>query len=469
MQDCELIVTAGTILTDALDPVIEDCAIAIAGQRIAAVGPRARIDREWRAAARLDCGGGIALPGLVNIHNHTPLTIVRGIVEDMGWAPAYTPSIPQGYRLSEADVEALSCLGAWELLRHGSTTAVDHYVHADALARSLERVGLRAFVGGWIVDVDMPKVAEGRWVHDPGIARETVDRARAFNAAWTGRTPRIAPVLVPHAPDTCSRALLEQVAEEAERSGLPVHIHLSQSPVEVARIKEREGMTPPALLAETGLLDRHLVAAHCIHIDDADIARLGRARVRVAHSPLGNASAGWIAPVQRLERAGARISLCTDAKSSDMFEAMRMAIAGGRLRAAGAFQRPARVDTRAGGRMLGGGGGGLELSAARALAWATTGGAEAVGLAGKTGALRPGMLADIIVLDGAAPNLRPLIRPLGAVVHNGSGVNVRHAVIDGEVVMRDGRPTRFDAEEVIIAAEEAARRLWRDCGFAVPM
>jgi 5-methylthioadenosine/S-adenosylhomocysteine deaminase len=446
MQDCDLIVTAGTILTDAIEPALENGAVAIRGRHIAAVGPRATVLRDWRAAERLDCGDGIVLPGLVNIHNHTPLTIVRGIVEDMGWAPAYTPSIPQGYRLSEADVEALSCLGAWELLRHGSTTVVDHYVHADALARSLERVGLRGFVGGWIVDVDMPKVAEGRWVHDPGIARETLDRARAFNTAWSARAPRIAPVLTPHAPDTCSRALLERVAEESKQTGTPVHIHLSQSPIEVARIRERDGMTPPALLAETGLLDCHLVAAHCIHVDDADIARLGEARVRVAHSPLGNAAAGWIAPVQRLEQAGARIGLCTDAKSSDMFEAMRMAIAGGRIL-----------------------GGGLELSAARALAWATAGGAEAVGLAGAIGALRPGMLADLIALDGAAPNLRPLIRPIGAVVHNGSGANLRHAVIDGEVVMRDGRPARFDAEDVIMAAEETARRLWRDCGFSVPM
>jgi 5-methylthioadenosine/S-adenosylhomocysteine deaminase len=149
-----------------------------------------------------------------------------------------------------------------------------------------------------------------------------------------------------------------------------------------------------------------------------------------------------------------------------LFAPLLWAIAGGRFRAPPSSQPRAGAHPPPGGRILGGG---LELSAARALAWATTGGAEAVGLAGKTGALRPGMLADIIVLDGAAPNLRPLIRPLGAVVHNGSGVNVRHAVIDGEVVMRDGRPTRFDAEEVIIAAEEAARRLWRDCGFAVPM
>ena len=421
-------------------------ALAIAGGRIAALGPRSEIDRHWRAAQVLDAGGAIALPGLVNVHNHTPLVIVRGIVEDLGWAPAYTPSIPQGYRLSPDDAYALSCLGAWELLRSGSTTIADHYVHADRLMQAADLVGLRAFTGGWVIDVDMPKVAEGRWEHRQTIAERTLERALAFNERWQGRSPRLTPILVPHAPDTCSRDLLERVAGIAADQGLQVHIHLAQSPLEVKRIREREGMTPPALLGETGLLDCHTVAAHCIHLQDEDIALVGSKGLRVAHSPLGNASAGWIAPVQRLEAAGARIGLCTDAKSSDLLEAMRMAIAGGRIL-----------------------GGGLEISAASVFGWATAGGAEILGLAGEVGALRVGMRADIVLLDGSAANLRPLVRPLGSVVHNGTGANVRHAIVDGEVVMRDFRPTRFDPDALIEEVEGVARRLWRDCGFAVPM
>lgn len=410
------------------------------------MGPRAEIDRHWRAPEVLDGGSGIALPGLVNVHNHTPLVIVRGIVEDLGWAPTYTPSIPQGYRLSAGDAYALSCLGAWELLRSGSTTIADHYVHAEKLMAAAELVGLRAFTGGWIIDVDMPKVAEGRWTHSAAIAEETLDQALAFNERWRGRSSRLTPILVPHAPDTCSRGLLERVAGIACDSGLQVHIHLAQSPMEVSRIRERENRSPPALLAETGLLDCHTVAAHCIHLAEEDFAILGGKAVRVAHSPLGNASAGWIAPVQRLEAAGARIGLCTDAKSNDMLEAMRMAIAAGRIL-----------------------GGGLELSAARVFGWATTGSAGILGLENEIGVLRPGLRADVILLDGEAANLRPLLRPLGGVVHNGIGANVRHSIIEGEIVMRDFRPTRFDAVALTEEVEGLARRLWRDCGFAVPM
>lgn len=446
MRPCDLIVYAGTLLADAEAAVLEDAALAIAGGRIAALGPRGEIDRHWRAPQVLDGGSGIALPGLVNVHNHTPLVIVRGIVEDLGWAPAYTPSIPQGYRLTADDAYALSCLGAWELLRSGSTTIADHYVHADRLMQAADLVGLRAFTGGWIIDVDMPKVAEGRWEHRDAIGDKTLERALDFNARWRGRSPRLTPVLVPHAPDTCSRGLLERVAEVARESGLQVHIHLAQSPLEVKRIREREGLSPPALLAETGLLDRHTVAAHCIHLAEDDVALLGGKAARVAHSPLGNASAGWIAPVQRLEAAGARIGLCTDAKSNDMLEAMRMAIAAGRIL-----------------------GGGLELSAARVFGWATTGGAEILGLKEEVGSLRVGMKADLILLDGEAVNLRPLLRPLGSVVHNGIGANVRHSVIEGEIVMRDFKPTRFDATALIEEVEGLARTLWRDCGFAVPM
>jgi 5-methylthioadenosine/S-adenosylhomocysteine deaminase len=345
--------------------------------------------------------------------------------------------------MAEEEAYALACLGLWELLRAGATTVVDMYRHPGALARAADRLGLRAFVGGRIHDADMRAVAHGRWDHDRAVGRETLAETTDLLDRWTGRSPRIAPVLCPHAPDTCTRMLLAEVRALAETTGLPVHVHLAQSRAEVARVRDRDGRTPAELLDETGLLGSRTVAAHCIHLDESDVARVGRAGTAVAHVPVGNAAYGDVAPVRDLARAGARIALCTDAKSGDMFEAMRTALAVARMREAG-----------------------LPVRAVDVLAWATTGGADALGV--DAGRIVPGAPADLLVLDAWAPNLAPLVSPVGAVVHNGTGANVRHVFVAGEMLVRDGRPARADERALVRDAQAVAARMWAVAGLPLP-
>ena len=418
--------------------VITDGAVAVEGGVIVEVGEYGALAGRYAARRTLGSGRHIAMPGLVNTHNHTPLMIVRGMVEDRGFAPAYLPDVPQGDTLSEEEAYLLGRLGAWELLRLGTTTAVDFYRHPEALARVAQDTGLRSFVGSRIMDVDGAGLARGEMVHDAGRAAAMLEEAARFAEAWAGRDGLVTPVLGPHAADTCSRGLLREVALLAEATGVGVHTHLHQSPGEVAAVVAREGMRPVELMEEVGLLGRRLVAGHCIWMEGGDIARFGRAGAAVAHAPLGNAAHGAIAPMVAMEAAGAVVTLCTDTKSGDMFQAMRMALSMGRVLGAG-----------------------FALDSGRVLGWGTRGGAGALGLA-DVGVLAAGWRADLVLLDAEAPNLRPMMGGAGLVVHSAMGMNVDSVVVEGRVLLEEGQPTHFDAREVVRAAQAVAARLWAE-------
>jgi 5-methylthioadenosine/S-adenosylhomocysteine deaminase len=222
--------------------------------------------------------------------------------------------------------------------------------------------------------------------------------------------------------------------------GIPVQTHLAQSKVEVARIRERDGKTPAELLDEVGLLDNRLVAAHCIHLTADDVLRIGRAGVRLAHIPKGNATGGTIAPTRALVDAGAKLTIATDNMHADMVEVMRWALAMGRV------QRGSVEDSWQPEHML---------------YAATEEGAAAMGLTGEIGAVLPGYRADMVLLEMRRPHLIPHNDPLGTMMHTAHGRDVAHVIVEGEVVVRDGRPTRVDMEEICRKGAAAADALWR--------
>ena len=447
---CDLVVEHALILAlDDAGTILGDGAVAVAGDRIAALGPSAEIARGFRGRETIDARGGILLPGLVNVHNHTPLMITRGMVEDLGHAPAYTPGIPQGPALGYEEVLALSRLGAFELLRAGSTTVVDYYLHPKALAEAMVEIGLRGVVGGRILDVDMAAVARGgERRHDPAIGHATLDEAMDLAAAYAEHpSGRIRCDLAPHAPDTCSAALLREVRDLARETEGAVHSHLAQSRDEVEWVRARDGLSPVELLDECGLLDERLVAAHCIFLDPPGIARAGASGLTVAHAPIGNLRAGNVAPVLDLEAAGAYIALCTDTMSGDLFEAMRTAIAAARIRVGG----DGSIESS-------------DLDARKALGWATRSGAAALGLADEIGSIEAGKKADLVLLDPSAPSLAPIVDGYGIVVHSGSGHDVDTVVVDGRVLLRAGRPVGFDGDRIVADAKLVADRQWRRHG-----
>ncbi len=441
-EPCDLLVRArAAFVMDTDGTVLSDVALAVRGGRIAAIGLADEVAQRFAPARTLGSAHHLLLPGLVNTHNHTPIMVVRGMVEDVGFAPAYTPGVPQGDMLSEEEAYLLSRLGLYEMLRFGSTTVVDFYRHPEALARAAQEIGLRSFIGGRILDADTAALARRDWRSDPAQGEATLREATDFISAWQGRSPLITPVIGPHAPDTCSPALLRRVAEIAEAQDLIVHTHLHQSPMEVEIVQARDGLRPVELMQEVGLLNSRTIAGHCIHMNEADIARFGASGAAVAHIPVGNAAHGSVAPIRALEQAGARITLATDTKSGDMFAAMHMALAGTRIRGAG-----------------------FAVKSHDVLRWATVGGASALGIAHEVGTLREGQKADLVLLDGRAPNMAPLIDGPGLIVHSAQGGNVDAVVVDGTVLLEHGRPTTFDGDAVVATAQAVAQRLWERAG-----
>lgn len=451
---CDLLITGVDALVDA-DTLIEDAVIVIAGGALREVAPRAgrrvddRTDPQFiDAARRLHLPGRLVLPGLINIHTHTALCMLRGVAEDLGFAPAYTPGVPAGALLTPMEACALARLGALEALRFGSTTLVDTYVHAAHTLPAMTDLGLRVCASPRIHDADLAQLAQRHWHFDPAIGAATLGEAVALAEKYPDTPDRLPSVhFAAHAPDTCSPAMLAQVRDAATRLNRPVATHLAQSRSEVDAVRAREGCSPAQLLDRAGLLGPQLIAAHGIHLDADDIALCGARGVTIAHIPKGNATGGHIAPTRALAQAGARLTLGTDNMHADLIEVMRWALALGRVQTGGVADdwQPAHV-----------------------FAMATSAGAQALGWQDRLGSLYAGKRADLVVVDARAPHLAPRLRPLGTLVHTGQGRDVEYVVIEGEVVIAEGEPTRARTAEVVAEAQAAAEAVWQRAGGLPP-
>ena len=444
-QPCDLIVGGDLLLTlDEQGRVLRDGALAVSDGRIVDIGLAAALEARWTATTRVDGKGRLVMPGLVNVHNHTPLMITRGMIEDIGFAPMYTPGIPQGHWLDADDAYALSSLGMYELLRAGCTTVVDYYRYPSSCARAAAELGVRAVIAGRVHDADPAALAVGRYEHRTGIGQASLRENAELVERWNGHDGgRIRCDWAPHAPDTCSDDLLREVGRLAEAHGGNLHTHLAQLPIEVEAVQARSGLTPARLLDKLGLLNERLIAAHCIHMERADIELCGKAGITVAHAPIGNAKGGRIAPIVELRDAGARIALCTDTFSGDLIEAMRWSIA------------MQRIDRQ-----------GNVLDARTVLDWGTREGAAALGMGSEIGSLEIGKRADIVLLDNRSPSLAPLIDGYGVLVHSASGRDVDTVIVGGRIVLAGGQPLNVDGAEIVTRAQSVADRLWQRAGRA---
>ncbi|MFI5029902.1 MAG: amidohydrolase family protein [Reyranellales bacterium] len=442
-QPCDLLVNGDLIMTlDGEGRIVKHGAIAVADKSIVDIGPADALAAKWAPAQTIDGKGRLVIPGLVNVHNHTPLMITRGMIEDIGFAPMYTPGIPQGHWLNEDDAYVLSCLGHYELLRAGCTTVMDFYRYPSSCARAAAELGVRAVIAGRVHDAEPGSLADGKHSYSTVIGQASLRENAELIERWNGHdSGRIRCDWAPHAPDTCSDDLLREVKKLADAHGGNVHTHLSQLPAEIEAVKARTGLTPPQLMDKLGLLNDKLIAAHCIHMDRADIELCGRSRMTVAHAPIGNAKGGRIAPIMELQEAGARIALCTDTFSGDLIEAMRWAISMQRINRQGNVLDPKIV-----------------------LGWGTREGAAALGMADQVGSLEIGKKADIVLLDSRAPTLAPMIDGYGVLVHSASGHDVDTVIVDGRVVLSAGRLTLADGDAIVAKAQKVASALWQRAG-----
>jgi 5-methylthioadenosine/S-adenosylhomocysteine deaminase len=436
----DILIRGCTALTaDPANPVVENAAIGIRGDRLALI--ESAKDAQTIAAKRvIDARGHVATPGFVNVHTHAVLSLARGVTEDAGFAPAYTPGVPHAYDIREDEAIALARVTALEALSFGSTLINDTYIHAHATLPAVAELGIRISSSAWLHDVDFTRVHERQWKHEPSIGDRTLRYATDLYDRWNGAFDgRASVMLAPHAIDTCSRDFLREVDRERRQLGVRVMTHLAQSKVEFEQVRRRDGMTPTEAVDDAGLLDEGLIAAHCLVMTEADIARAGRAHITVAHAPKVNMTGGYLPVTSQLRRAGARIALATDNMHGDMVEVMRWALAAGRLQegAVTDFWQPSDV-----------------------FHMATLGAAKALGLDHQLGSLTLDKKADVVLFDFRRAHLTPALNPLGTLVHVAQGRDINMVIVDGRVVVEQGEPLLVDAQRIREDGTAAACRLW---------
>jgi 5-methylthioadenosine/S-adenosylhomocysteine deaminase len=429
-----------------MDParqVLTDGALVYEGGRIVWLGPARELPQLYRHAPSTSLSGRVILPGFVNLHTHAALVILRGIGDDLGVAPAYSPKVPQGVFLSPEDVYCFSLLGGLEALRFGTTCIVDNYIYADQVAQALAELGLRAVVSERLHDADLFLVPEGRYEFETARGAALLARNLDLIAKWEGAAGgRIHTRLGPHAPDTCSPAYLEQIRQAGEQAHVGYVTHLAQSRREVAQIAARAGQSPAAHLETLGLLGPQMIAGHCIYIEEDDKQRLAQTQTQVVHLSGSNAKGGMMAPIRDLRDGGVNIGLGTDNMAGDMIEVMRLAVCIARMRG---------EDNQA-------------LWALDALEMATLGGARALGMEAEIGSLEVGKRADLVVIDFRQPHLMPVFDPVANLIHNGLGSDVEQVYVDGELLVENGRFRQIEAGPVMAEAQARATTLWAALG-----
>ncbi len=427
-QSADLRIDAGWIVpVQPAGQVLYNHSLLVRDGLIAAVLPSAEADRLWRAAEQVRLPDHALIPGLVNLHTHAAMNLLRGYADDlplMTWLQDHIwPA--EGRHVSSAFVRDGTRLACLEMLKGGVTCFNDMYFFSEGAVEAAVEAGMRLAAGLIVVDSPTPYAA------DPD---DYLQKGLALRDAWRDH-PLVQFCLAPHAPYTVGDRTLEKVATYAAQLDLPVHMHVHETEDEIRQGLEKHGLRPLARLRGLGLLGPGLVAAHAVHLTDEEIGWLAGHGCHVAHCPASNLKlASGFAPVSRLLDAGIGVGLGTDGAASnnrlDMFAEMRLAA----LLAKGVSGDPA------------------VLPAHQALEMATLSGARALGLESRVGSLEAGKLADVVAVDLAAVATQPCFDPISQLVYCAGREQVSHVWVGGTAIVREGRSLRLDEAETLARA-----------------
>lgn len=433
-----------------VDTVQNDVALAVTGDRIAAIGPTEQILRTYANADVYDGRGKALVSGLVNCHAHLAATLARGFNEDFGFPNSARLAVQPNSLLQGEEATLFVTVGALEAIRTGTTTMVENSGGIARHAAALAKTGLRCVFAESFRDsenVAGPMAPEGfaRSVtprFSAKLREEGMQRINDLFSKWHGANQgRISVFPAAALAETSSPEMLQAVRAFAEKHDLGYTIHLSQSRAEVDFMRKHHGMTPPAFLDKHGFLGPRLFAAHCRYVDDADIRLLGKTRTIVSHQAGMAANRGVIPPIPALRAAGCPIANGTDNNTNDLFEVMRIALLTERIRRDDAFPgvRPQPEDM---------------------LEDATLGGAQAVRQTKTIGSLEVGKKADLLVVDTLRAHIVPAGRFLSAWIHNGQPSDIESVMIDGQFVMRNHKVLTMDEAAIVAEADKVGRRIW---------
>jgi 5-methylthioadenosine/S-adenosylhomocysteine deaminase len=427
----DMLVTARYVVTmDATRRVIENGGIAVNGDTIVAVGPRAELVAKYVTARWIDVAQGVLMPGLINGHTHAAMTLFRGIKDDVtlqDWLTNYIfPA--EAKNVTEDFVTWGTRLAILEMLRGGTTTYTDMYYFEDAVARETKAAGMRGVLGETFIDFPAP---------DNKTRDEALAYSEKFLKHWQA-DPLIHAAVAPHSVFLCSTDTLHAAATLARRYQTPILIHVAETKKEVDDSRTAHGMSPVAWLDQLGILGPDVVAAHCIWIDADDIARLAKSNTGCVHNPSSNMMlASGVAPVQAMLSGGVRLGLGTDGAAGsnndmNMMEEMDLAAK---------LQKITHMDPQA-------------LGAKQAVEMATIGGARALHMENEIGSLEVGKKADLIVINLNAANAVPLYDVYSQIVYALKASDVQFTFVGGRMVMQDGKVLTLDEPAILAKARE---------------
>ncbi len=403
--------------------VLEHHSIAIHEGKIEAIVPTAAAGAQYQAGEEVTCSSHAVLPGLINLHTHAAMTLLRGYADDLPLMEWLTQHIwpAEAKHVSTDFVRTGSLLACSEMLRGGVTCMNDMYFFPEATASAVLATGMRASLG--MIAIEFPTAYAA--TADEYLAKGLDLRDRLRHEA------SLSFCLAPHAPYTVSDATFEKIARYAEELDLPVHVHVHETAGEIADEVEKHGVRPLARLDRLGLVGPHLIAVHAVHLNEDEIALLARTGASVAHCPASNLKlASGLAPTAALEAAGVNLGIGTDGAASnnrlDMFAEMRLAalLAKGASGNAGA------------------------LPAQYALQAATLNGARAMGQEARIGSLIPGKLADVIAVNLGASDLQPVYDPVSHLVYTAGRRDVTHVWVGGKAVVKSQQVLGVDKQEL---------------------
>jgi len=430
-QPIDLLITGGTAVT--MNPardIQENAAIAIQGDTILAIGPQADLTKLYQPKQTIHAEGKLILPGFINGHTHVPMTLMRGLHDDVtlhDWLYKYIfPA--EAKNVTEEYVRWGTRLAAAEQIRGGVTTFADMYYFEDAVAEETKAAGMRGVLGETWIDFPAP---------DNKTEAEMSAYTEKFLKRWQG-DPLIHAAAAPHSIYTCSRKTLQDAAALARKYHAPILIHTAEMQKELDDSLKQNGMSPVQYLNKLGILGPDVISAHCIFVDEADRKTLAQKQVGCVHNPSSNMMlASGVSPVAEMRAAGVAVGLGTDGPAGsnndlDLMEEMDLTAKLAKI---------SKMDP-------------LAMNAKAVVEMATIEGARAVHLEKEIGSLESGKKADLILIDLDKPNAVPMYDIYAALAYALKGSDVRTVIIGGKIVMRDRKLLTINEEQVLTKARE---------------
>ena len=441
-HDVDLIVSGGMVVTmDAARALYPDGSVAVSGDSIVAVGPRTEVESHYRGSQTIDARGKLLLPGFINGHTHVPMTLFRGLHDDVtlhDWLYKYIfPA--EAKNVNEEFVRWGTRLAAAEQIRAGVTTFADMYYFEDAVADETKAAGMRAVLGETFIDFPAP---------DNKTNAEMLAYTEKFLKKWQGDA-LIHAAPAPHSIYTCSTKTIQDAAALARKYHAPILMHVSEMKKEWEDSEKQNGMSPVQYLESIGVLGPDLVAAHCIFVDEADRKLLAQRQVGCVHNPSSNMMiASGVSPVPEMRAAGIAVGLGTDgpAGSNNDLDLME------EIDLAAKLAKITKMDP-------------LALNAKAVVEMATIDGARALHMDKEIGSLEAGKKADLILISLDEPNAVPMYDIYAQIAYSLKGNDVETVVIGGRVVMRDRKLLTIDEPRVLEKAREYGKSVSASLGM----